>query len=746
MDPERLQRRFLSLFVSELLDVARSMEGDLLSLERAEGVERDGLLNALFRGAHTLKGAAGSVGLGALADFCHLLEDLLAVTREGRGELGQAQVELLLESCDVLVGVGRRMQAGEELDPTAWADMAERLTSSAEATPVESPEPPAPRARLPEREQPAALRSFSPAGGVSSQLLAAHEALAVRVTPVQLRRLQVQAGELRQQLGSLGEITTGLQGLEALLTTWRSEWGPAGRSYEVPRGATSLDDSAGGVARGRPGVGSQLGVLLKELGRLRSQLTEEDRRLRLAATQLEDRVHELSLISFGEVCESFVRLVRDLSRSQEKQGELRIEGAEVRVDRAIADGLQGPLRHLLRNAVDHGLESPAAREAAGKSARGAVVLSARVHGERVVIECADDGRGVDEEALRAELKRGGGEALDLREILFRPGFTTTTTVTGVSGRGVGLDAVKTGVEALQGTVAVTSTAGAGTRFSLSVPVTLSRVPALLLRAGGQTWAVLLTSLVRLLDLAEHSPQTVAGRLQVSLADGRVPVVSLARVLGIPPQDDVDAQLVVLAAGLGRVAFSVEACLDQREIVVKGLGQRLAGLPLVLGGTLLADGSVALVLDAAGLVRAGSEGRGTIPERAGSDPADRSPRVVIADDSLTTRSLWRLILEAQGFRVRLAADGQEALELLEAEGADALVSDVEMPRLDGFALTAALRASPVFAELPVILVTSLAREEERLRGAQCGADAYLLKSHFEQDELLATLSRLLGRTP
>jgi two-component system chemotaxis sensor kinase CheA len=453
-------------------------------------------------------------------------------------------------------------------------------------------------------------------------------------------------------------------------------------------------------------------------------------------------------------------MIRDLADAADKQIVLNVEGGDVELDRSILEGLKDPLRHLVRNAIDHGAETPAERRSAGKTPQVQLTVSAALRGDHVEVVVADDGRGLDLEALRQQLRRRNlpdpADERELAQAVFLPGLSTRRLVTDVSGRGVGLDVVKGRVEAMHGTVGLSSEPGRGTRFTLAVPLTLTTLRALLVSAAGQTFAIVSAAVQKLVRVDPAAVRTVEGRPLLALGGPPLPVAELADVLGLRAagshREERDRRpAVIVSTGERRAAFLVDEFLAEQEVVVKNLGGRIRRLRHVVAATVLPSGRIALVLNTGNLVRSAlAHGPTVAPvwsagERLGAAPprAPARKRILLADDSVTTRTLEQSILEAAGYEVLTAADGAAAWQVLQEKGADLLVSDVDMPRLDGFDLTERVRASSRFRDLPVVLVTAREQAEDRARGAAVGADAYLGKSVFDQQELLTVLTQLIG---
>jgi two-component system chemotaxis sensor kinase CheA len=412
---------------------------------------------------------------------------------------------------------------------------------------------------------------------------------------------------------------------------------------------------------------------------------------------------------------------------------------------------------MIRNCADHGLEPPAAREAAGKPAEGTITLRASQRGANLEIEIEDDGAGIDPERVRAgAVKKGlltaeAAEAFNEREALWlivRPGLSTNATVTDVSGRGVGMDVVREAVERMHGMIDVQSRLGQDTRFSISLPLSVATTRCLLVEAGGQAFALPISGIDRIVRLGAGDIGLTEGREAIRV-DGRpMALARLADVLGIAgggPKGTASAQpAIVLGAGERRVAFMVDGLIGAQEIAIKQLPRPLVRVRHIAGATIVGTGDVVAILNVADLLR--SVGRGgasaalATSTTATSREADKT--ILVADDSMTIRTLNKNILQAAGYQVKVAADGQEAWNMIEGQGCDLVVSDWEMPKLDGCQLAEKVRGDDRFKDLPFILVTSLDSKEHRERGIAAGADAYIVKGGFDQDKLLETVSRLI----
>jgi two-component system chemotaxis sensor kinase CheA len=702
VDKEELHRRLMATFLDEVEGQVRQMNRDLLALESDPPERVPERVTSLFRSAHTLKGAARAVGVAPVHEACHALEDVLSKARDGKEPLGPERVALLFRAADALQDAAGRLREGRSLagSPVAAIVPALRGKPAPPAPPPRAPEEaetPAPRARRGERV-PVAI------GKLDDLLASAQEALLAR------RR----AGVRREDVGALQDLARRV----------RVEWKRLGetRSFRPSRRREIVAAEA---------LSEGLDRLERDLDRFARSLGDDLRALDQVSAQLEDQVRRVRMIPFSDATEGLDRMVRDLAGESGKRVKLDIQGSDVEVGRLVLDVVRGALVQLVRNAVDHGVETPEERVIAGKPETAVVRIAAEVQGQQIVVSVTDDGRGLDTGALRDAARKRGlpAPADDARAaaLVFEPGLSTSRVVTDVSGRGVGLDVVRTRVESLHGSVRVRSTPGEGSRFELETPITVVTLRTVLISAGGQTFALPTSSVRRVVRVPLHTPLPM-------------PAASLAGILGLPepPIAGPWRIVAVLAAMDQEVAVYVDAALSEQELVTRTLGARLAGVPMVTGASVLPTGRVALVLNAHEIVDAALAKPGQGPEARPAAPR----RLIVADDSFTTRTLVCTLLSARGYDVTPAADGEEAWRLLQERGADLVVADVEMPRLDGVGLVRNIRGSRRLGQVPVVLVTALDSEADRMRGLEAGASAYLSKGAFDQGELFDTIERLL----
>ena len=712
-------QHLFQIFREECDEHIQKLNEGLLALEREPQRAR---LDEILRAAHSFKGASRMMGFKTLETLAHYLETLLTQLHRGERQTSPVIVDALYRDIDALSEGLAALIEGK--DPPAIDAIVEELkvaageaaaAASAEVENTGEVKETARPGRTPAAQDGAALGS-------------------VRVQTEKLDYLINQAGEL---LVAKIEALDNLRDIEDTLDAL------AGWRRKLPR---------------EPQDGAALGHIEKvgdDLARVFQRLSENTRRVELLVDEIHEGVRDLRLLPLSTILEPFFRMVRDLSRDLGKEADLRLEGAATRLDKKILEDLREPLIHLLRNAIDHGLEVPDERARKGKARAGRLVISARQAGGKILMTIGDDGRGLDRAAIAAKaVERGIVSADEIQrwtddevfELIFRAGFSTAAGVTEVSGRGIGLDAVLERLENLKGSIAIESRPNEGTTFVLSLPLTLSTTHALLFLCGGDIFCLPTDTLEKTILLASDAITYVEGKSTVVVDGAPLAFAWLADVLGLPKADSgADAvPALVLESPRGKVVFGVDRLLGEEEIVVKALGKFFGRIPQLSGGTILGKGEIALILNPNDLLRSVTQGKISpvaSPRALPATPAFRK-RVLVVEDTLTTRTLEKNILEAAGFDVTTAVDGEDALIKLHEKSFDIVVTDVQMPRLDGFRLTERIKKDARFKDLPVILVTALQTEADKRRGIEAGADAYLTKAVFDQKRFLEIVRRFV----
>jgi len=723
--------RLRELFKLESEEYLQRLDDGLLRLEQSPA---DGpLLEEVFRAAHSLKGAAHMLDLGALEMLAHQLEDRLNAARHApRGLAPQALQAMAGQLADL------RTRVRDALTPAQAAP-------ASVARPVASERSPRLEAVVP--RQPAAPPGVPDANAADA---APMRQPTPAEAPFRLDSVRIESGRLDVLLSHAGELTVTrtrvarrlgeLEELVAYCGDWQREAGAANRQdgQRTPAGP------------------DRLAPLEAMLARLYADAAEDSTRLDAVSTALADGIRGIRLLPLANVFRVFPRMVHDLAKAQGKSVELLIEGDDTCADKRVLEEMKDPLMHLLRNAVDHGIEPAAARELAGKPASGRLHLRARRTESCVEITVADDGRGLDEDAIaRAALARGMASEASLAAmpraqqwaLIFAPGLSTAPRVTDVSGRGVGLDVVRTNVERLKGSLQVDSTPGRGMRITLRLPVTLVTARLLIVEVDGCPYGLPLEQVLVSKMLKPDEVFPLEGR-DAAMLDGSP--VALARLGDLlerqsPAPGGAETRAspcVMLRSGENIFGVRVDALLDEQEVVLKPQSALLERVRNIAGATILDSGAVCLVLNPQDLFA--SLRRHAIPgsPRDGQPGARPKKRILLAEDSITTRTQEAHILTDAGYEVVTAVDGLDALHKLAVRPFHALVSDVNMPNIDGLALAARIRREAKYAALPIVLVTSLASDEDRRRGLEAGANAYITKPSFDQQELLDCLERLI----
>jgi two-component system sensor histidine kinase and response regulator WspE len=490
-----------------------------------------------------------------------------------------------------------------------------------------------------------------------------------------------------------------------------------------------------------------------------ADLEASQRRLSGICEQLYRVAQASRMRPFSDGVQAFPRMVRDLARSLGKKIAFRIEGEDAPVDRDILEKLESPLTHLLRNSVDHGVEAPQARAAAGKPEEGTVTLSARHSGGNLAISISDDGAGIDAEALKKTIIEkglstarmlGGMSEAELFEFMFLPGFSTKKEVTEISGRGVGLDVVRSMLREVGGSVQVVSKAGAGARFEMSLPLTLSVIRALIVEIDGDPYAFALSRVESCLKVGAGEIMLAGEHPYISHLGQSIGIAEARDLLGFSPRSGETGtrSLVVISGGSGRLAICVDRFVGERDIVVRPLGALLGKVPDVLAASITEDGAPLLILDVDDFARSAhrhlskpqaAEAEGDRHEGGG----EKSKRILVVDDSLTVREVERRLLEGRGYAVDVAVDGAEAWNAVRSRSYDLVVTDVDMPRLNGIELVRLIKGDPRLSLMPVMIVSYKDSQEDRMKGLDAGASYYFNKGSFDDDRLLTAISDLIG---
>lgn len=755
----------LELYREETRTQTQALSERLLALESGE--PDSVALEACMRAAHSLKGAARIVGVPQGVDIAGRMEECFVAAQAGTIALTATHVDVLLAGVDLLVRVADPQAA--PVSPTEIEAFALALTGAdgAHAMPASAPAfapPPAPPFVVPLREHDGAANESVGAGAAVPPLAVS----AAVPDPVQAGRAagagamrRVRADTLNRLLSLSGESLVESRWLkpfaESMLRVKRAQR-DAARSLDLLY-EQFADDLDAGVLASVNEVRHMLNDLQRSLAERMDEFDRFERRSTHIADQLYDEALQCRMRPFGDATRAYPRIVRDLARSLGKQVRFSIVGEGTQVDRDILDLLDAPLGHLLRNAIDHGVESPEVRRARGKAAEASVTLEARHSAGSLLVSVIDDGPGVDMDALRASVVRQrltDDETAarlsdpELLEFLLLPGFSMRDAVTDVSGRGVGLDAVQEMVRGVRGAVRIFNEPGAGMRFVLQLPLTLSVIRSLLVEVGGEPYAFPLAHVRRTLELAHDDIDVLEGQPHFPFDGRRAGLVAAHQLLdaGEPDVARTSTAVVVVGGEPELYGVAVDRFLGERMLVVQPLDSRLHKIQNIAAGALLENGDPVLIVDVEDLIRSVDKlVRGGQLARLTRDPqlalVDRRRRVLVVDDSLTVRELERKLLEKRGYDVTVAVDGMEGWNAVRSDAFDLVVTDVDMPRMDGIELVTLIKNDPMLKRVPVMIVSYKDRDEDRRRGLDAGADYYLAKSSFHDEALLDAVHDLIG---
>ncbi|MFO0424391.1 MAG: hybrid sensor histidine kinase/response regulator [Planctomycetia bacterium] len=759
----------LELFRLEAESQTAILSAGVLAVEEFERSPET--IESMMRAAHSLKGAARIVGLDPAVRVAHAMEDCFVAAGKGTFRVRPEHVDLLLASIDFLSSIAK---SDDAISPTsAWPRTADTLVAelsglltapvatTAVTTPAAAPEPAA--AREPSTPEPVATPPAAPeeAGAAQTPAPAPSAARAleqadrvVRVSAESLTRLVGLAGESLVETRQLRPFVDSLLTLRAAQVDLCDNIAAAEERFKsddvsVPPPLLGL------LARVRERADACLASLMQQVEDFESFARRNE--------DLSGRLHHEVIVSrmrpLADGIRGFPRLVRDVARTLGKQVRWEVRGEQTGVDRDILDKLESPLSHLIRNALDHGLETPADREAAGKPSVGTIRLEARHRAGMLHITLTDDGRGIDVERLRAKAVSRGLVArqvadqlteLELLEFLFLPGYSTKEEVTEISGRGVGLDVVQSMDKAVGGTVRVATQPGRQTVFTLQLPITMSVIRALLVDIGGEPYAFPLTRIDNILLCAHADVRTVEGRQYFERDGVSIGLVMAPQILDLGGEaTPADPMPVVVISDRGQqFGMIVDAFLGERDLEVRPLDRRLGKVPNISSASLLENGNPVLIVDVEDLVRSIDNvlmGRrlSRVEFEKISEQARQRKRILVVDDSITVRELERQLLQSRGYAVDVAVDGMDGWNAIRGAHYDLVVTDVDMPRMDGIGLVSLIKNDPARKDIPVVIVSYKDREEDRLRGLDAGANRYLTKSSFHDETFVHTITDLIG---
>ncbi|MBF8276637.1 MAG: hybrid sensor histidine kinase/response regulator [Candidatus Brocadiaceae bacterium] len=748
-DPETL-KLLRDTFRSELEERLQVITEELLRLEKGvENATRQETLNTVFREAHSIKGAARGVGLASIGTIAHSLESMFSSLKQENAILSPENIDLCLEALDRMRGAYHAYSAGTsaDFDEKAFCGKLQQMASQEKNRLLVLPDKSAQMATLENEE---AISKPSPIPETPTGTKSGADF--IRVTVDKLERITALSEELQVAKLETEDHFTDMQllraGVDQLAKTLSSFQSLARHNIN----ASLLDEMKTIVER----YSNNVMDIKSTVYRLHKAMRSVVNNLNSISSSLQSDTRMLRLVPVSTLLKPSLRTARDIARELGKKVDVTISGGEIEIDRVVLESIRDPLNHLLRNAIDHGIETPELRRKANKSEVGKVTLSISSEGSQIFICLEDDGQGVLVEkvksiALRknlytnAELQVLSRE--DVLDIIFHPGFSTKEIITNISGRGYGLDVVRTNLQKIKGSVRIETVEGKGSKFILRFPLTLSTEHGLLVRAGGQIFTIQTASIERAVEIGRDDVVEVEASHTLLFHGQPIPFRYLAETLEmdiIEPDPKEKWPVVIISKGRRVVAFLVEEILGDREIVIKQLQPPLYSVRNVAGATMTGSGTIVLALNAGDLVdsalRPGKRSRLLTKDAAVAE--QMPPEILVVDDSITSRTLIRSVLENNGYVVTTAVNGKEALQILQTKAFGLVVTDVQMPVMDGFELTKHIKEQEKIKETPVIIVSSLANEADKKRGVDVGADAYIVKGQFESKTLLSVVKQLV----
>lgn len=722
-DPELME-----LFRQEVEAQTITLNRGLVAIEAHPNSRQE--LESLMRAAHSIKGAARIVGLDIAVELAHRMEDCFVAAQKQSLTLNAAKIDALFRSVDLIQSISQAQNIQSWLSQHRSELKSVQQLLSPDAAPIAPPTPKAPEPQESDNNSQRVISSPQERDRV------------VRISADNLNRIVGLAGEsmveaywLQPFADSLMELRSKQIALSKALEDLQQDHPVAQLEHLRLQERECRDLLSDRIA--------ELGEYIRRTDNLSDRLYRE--------------VIQSQMRPFADGVQGFPRMVRDLARQLGKQVQFSIVGENTPVDRDILTKLEAPITHILRNAIDHGLERPEERIKAGKSPEGTIQLEASHRGGMLMITISDNGRGIDPDQVRKQVIRRHHAPpevarrmshTELMEFLFLPGFSLSKQVTELSGRGVGLDIVKAMAQEVGGTVRAMSSPNAGTSFHLQLPLTLSVVRTLLVEVSNEQYAFPLSRIDRILNLDRDSISVVENQSYFTFNDQHIGLISLAQVFDLPQSNTVAQSLcvIVLSYQSAQYGLIIDRTLGERELVVRPLDPRLGKIQDISAASLMSDGSLVLIVDVSDLVRSMNKllDAGKLSAPPPVETQQPKKRILVVDDSITVREVERKLLEKQGYAVDVAIDGMEGWNAVRNQPYDLVISDIDMPRMNGIELIQEIKTHPRLRSTPVIVVSYRDRESDRLQGLDAGADYYLTKNSFQDDSLIQAVVDLIGQ--
>jgi two-component system, chemotaxis family, sensor kinase CheA len=779
-----------SLYKVASAEHIQKIEAGILHLEK--NPQNTAKLEEMLREAHSLKGDSRMLGVSDAESLIHQIEEIFANVKKGEARLTPDLCDRLYKGIDAVKQIAREAVTGEPVNVEIFYVLSQLMGATPES------EPPSTTSEVPAQasiqsanaEIDALLAEFLQETGAPPPVAAPPEPSPVqvdgkpwgrrksdaeldvaiaeddyqidtlRVEASRLDRLLTQASELLVTQGRFSDRNSDLQIIQALWEEWNRETFVSRLTFDEIERRLQIPELKP-IQKFYHQVDQRLERLGKVIAQLKNATYDDTARLEIVSNDLESGIRTLRLMPMSTIFGLFPRSVRDIAKQLGKDVHLVVEGGDTPADKQILEAMKAPLSHLVRNAIDHGIESPEERQRQGKPPTANLRLRAYQTASSVCIEVLDDGRGLDIEAIRNTALRKGihteaelatMNAEQIQSLIFAPGFSTRTSVSEISGRGVGLDVVRANVERLKGTLQLESSPGKGCLFRLTLNTNLATTYVLLVEVSQSIYALPLEYVRTMMLIPPQDIFAIEGTQTINFEGEPISVVWLADLLGLTVNvpsstKGIDTGLktlpcIIMQIGSERLGLLVDAMLEQQDIVMKPQSKLLKRIRNIAGATIRGNGEVCMVLNPQDLFKSAKKGTISVSVQELSQQSQVKSKILLCDDSIPIRTQLKRILEGYGYDVTAAVDGQDGFNKLRMGSFDAVVSDVQMPNLDGLGLAARIRQFKEYDELPVILVTTLASEEDKRLGAEAGANAYITKGDFDQRVLLDTLRRLI----
>lgn len=756
----------IAIFKAETEEHLTKLDNGLITLEKQpDNLER---VRGLNRVVHTLKGAARVFGFIEIQDIAHRIEDIFEEVVDQRVVFSPFIAERIFKGLDAIRIILEKIvqEKTVDIDISDLCRELEECISGAQGT-------------LTQRKQ-GRDHKRRKRGGTSQKIntpAKSHkgekrqEIIADRIDETKALALSTQTEEyirvplsrVDKLLYLVGEVTINKMQTSAISAEAKRL---SKLSKQLQKGISSLNEVIkkefsplhGEVIKLLSQCDGQMGKLRDYTLRLCDHISTESFQIGPVIDEMQTMIKEIKMIPLSTIFEGFPRMARDIAFQQGKEVNLVISGEETELDKKVLEGIKTSLVHILRNCIDHGIEEPDVRASLGKQRYGTLKVSAFHKADNVVIAVEDDGRGLDivqikqtalKKRLASDFELESMTDQEVLHLIFMNGFSTSPLVTDISGRGMGLDIVRRDIAHLKGQVLIDTEKDKGTKFTLVLPLTIAIIQALLVKAQGMLFSLPISSISECVKVNMDEVSTIEGRMAIQIREQIVPLVRLDEVLGLPPPRDGEGKakkelLAVIATSLDRrVGFIVDEIAGEEEAFIKSLGRHLGKVKNVSGAIVMPTGEVVVVLDIADLIAHSALG---LSPDARKKPASKMKRkekkILVVEDAFSTRELEKSILETHGYLVDTAVDGLDALDRMTSARYDLIVSDIEMPRMDGFELCETLKKNDEYKDIPIVMVTSLQKEDDKKRGIEIGAAAYIVKSAFNQTNLLDTIERLV----